>query len=118
MLNNGTLVYTPGLITAGLAKSDSLSYVVTDTVTGAVTSETQTVTLSNGPTPIVTLATSPSASNTTSATLGTAAPGYGSDALSVKLTSDADFASGSTLVLNNRHPGLYARPDFRWRRQF
>ena len=100
-LSNGTLIYTPGLITAGLVGTDTISYAVTDTVTGGVTTETQAVTLSNGPAPLVTLAASPSASNGTTATLGTAAPANGTDALSVALTSDADFATGSTLTLSN-----------------
>ena len=100
-LSNGTLIYTPGLITAGLVGTDTISYAVTDTVTGEVTTETQAVTLSNGPAPLVTLAASPSASNGTTATLGTAAPANGTDALSVALTSDADFAAGSTLTLSN-----------------
>jgi len=51
--------------------------------------------------PIVSLATAPTAANDRAANLGTAAPGTGTDALSVTLTSDADFATGSTLVLNN-----------------
>jgi len=53
--------------------------------------------------PIVTLATSasPTASNTATATLGTAKPGTGTDALKVTLISDADFATGSTLALTN-----------------
>ena len=53
------------------------------------------------PPPIVTLAASPAAANGTTATLGTAKAGTGSDALSVALTSDADFATGSKLVLTN-----------------
>jgi hypothetical protein len=101
VLNNGTLVYTPGVVTASLAGPDTLTYTVTDTVTQSVTTETQTVTLSNGPNPVVTPANSPAASNSTTATLATAVPGTGSDALSVTLTSDADFTSGSTLVLNH-----------------
>ena len=43
VLNNGTLLYTPGLITN--AGTDTITYTVTDTVTGAVTNETQNVTL-------------------------------------------------------------------------
>ncbi len=100
-LSGGKLVYTPGLVTAAKVGPDVIKYTVTDTVTGAVTTETQTVILSNGPAPIVTLATSPAASNAQTATLGTTTPGYGTDALSVTLTSDADFATGSKLVLNN-----------------
>ncbi len=99
-LTNGSLVYTPGLVTAQLAGQDTLKYIVTDTVTGTATSETQTVTLSNGPAPVVTLAAAPAASNGTSATLGTAASGYANDALTVTLSSDADFATGSSLTLN------------------
>jgi GH24 family phage-related lysozyme (muramidase) len=49
--------------------------------------------------PVVSLAATPAASNTTKATLGTVAR-IGADTMSVKLTSDADFTSGSTLVLN------------------
>ncbi len=101
VLNNGTLVYTPGLVTAALAGPDTVTYTVTDTATGTATKETQTVTLGNGPAPVVTLAASPSASNSTSATLGAAAPGTGGDALSVTLISDANFANGSKLVLTN-----------------
>eukprot|EP01037_Dinobryon_pediforme_P008913 gene8913-9001_t len=98
-LSNGNLVYTPGLITAAQAGADVIHYTVTDTVTGVVTTETQTVTLSNGPAPSVVLAASPAADNTTHATLGTAAAGFGSDALSVTLTADADFATGSSVAL-------------------
>ena len=90
-LTGGSLVYTPGLVTAAKAGSDVIKYTVTDTTTGASVNETQTVTLSNGPAPIVTLATAPSANNTQTATLGTAAPGFGSDALSVALTGDSTF---------------------------
>ena len=53
------------------------------------------------PDPLVSLATAPLASNTATATLGTAVPGYNNDALAVTLTSDADFSSGSSLVLDN-----------------
>ena len=101
VLNQGSVVYTPGLITAAEVGPDTLYYAVTDTVTGATTFETQTVTLSNGPPPVVTLATTPTASNTTSAILGAAAAGFDSDPLSVTLNSDADFAAGSKLALNN-----------------
>ena len=67
--------------------------------------------------PIVTLATSasPTASNTATATLGTAKPGTGTDALKVTLISDADFATGSTVALNNGtlvyRPGLITAAD-------
>ena len=70
--------------------------------------------------PIVTLAASPTVANGGSATLGTAVPGHGygpasSDALSVTLTSDADFATGSTVALNNGtlvyRPGLITAAD-------
>jgi uncharacterized repeat protein (TIGR03803 family) len=57
--------------------------------------------LSVAPPPIVTLATSPMAVNGLAANLGSAAAGTGSEALKVTLISDADFATGSTLVLNN-----------------
>jgi hypothetical protein len=98
-LSNGVLTYTPGLVTAAKAGADIIHYTVTDTVSGAVTHETQTVALGNGPTPAVTLATAPHADNTHTALLGTAAPGLAGDALSVRLTSDADFATGSSLTL-------------------
>jgi hypothetical protein len=54
------------------------------------------VTLSNSLVPVFTLATTPSASSTVTATLGTATSGYGTDTLKVALTSDqyegtADF---------------------------
>ena len=100
-LNNGTLLYTPGLVTAALVGADTIDYSVTDTVTGAVTSEMQTVTLSNGPPPVVTLVPSPTATDAAPATLATAAPAYDNDPLGVTLVSDADFANGSSLVLNN-----------------
>ena len=99
-LVNGKLTYTPGLITTAQAGADVIHYNVTDTVTGAVTAETQTVTLSNGPAPVVTLSATPVASSIAPATLGTATAGVGHDALTVTLTSDADFASGSSLVLS------------------
>ena len=51
VLTNGSLIYTPGTITAAKVGSDTLKYTVTDTVTGAVTTETQAVTLNSGPTP-------------------------------------------------------------------
>ena len=51
--------------------------------------------------PVVTLAPSPTAVNSQPAILGTAAPGLGTDGLSVALIADADFATGSTLVLND-----------------
>jgi hypothetical protein len=100
-LSNGNLIYTPGLVTTANAGADVIRYTVTDTVSGAVTSETQTVTLSNGPAPSVLLAASPTADNLTHATLGTAAAGFGNDALSVTLTGDADFATGSSITLSN-----------------
>ena len=97
VLTNGTLVYTPGLVTQNTAVSDKLGYTVTDTVTGAITKVTQTVTLSDGPPPLVTLALAPSASNVATAMLGTVAPGVGrsGDGLSVSLLSDTRFATGS-----------------------
>ena len=101
VLSNGSLVYTPGLVTAAEVGSDTLAYTITDTVTGAVTTEAQAVTLGAGPAPVVTFASKPSAANGVTATLGTAVAGFGSDALSVNLTSDADFATGSTLALTN-----------------
>ena len=45
-LNDGSLIYAPGLITDANAGVDTVSYNVTDTVTGTVIAETQTVTLS------------------------------------------------------------------------
>ena len=59
MLNSGTLVYQPGVVTAALAGSDQITYTVSDAITGAVTQKTQTVTLSAGSPPIVTLAVNP-----------------------------------------------------------
>ncbi|WP_158743639.1 carbohydrate-binding domain-containing protein [Acidisphaera sp. L21] len=61
-LSNGNLVYTPGTITAANAGSDALKYSVTDSVTGAVTMETQNVTLvaaTTGPNPPVTIGSGP-----------------------------------------------------------
>ncbi len=52
-------------------------------------------------TPIVTLASNPLATNASPAILGSAAAGYGSDALSVQLTSDADYSTGSSVSLVN-----------------
>src|ERR1700733_14493653 len=101
MTSGDAVVFGRRLIAAAKAGSDTLKYTVTDTVTGAATTETQTVTLSNGPAPVVTLATTPSASNAATATLGTALPGTSTNALSVALISDADFASGSKLALAN-----------------
>lgn len=43
---NGILIYTPGLVTAAQVGSDSLTYTVTDTINGAVITETQVVALS------------------------------------------------------------------------
>ena len=94
------IVYTPGLITAGLAGSDTIVYAITDTVTGAVTTRTATITLDNGPAPVVTLASAPAADNVAHAILGTVAPGFGADALSVTLTSDAAFSSGSSIAIS------------------
>ena len=100
-ITTGNLIYTPGVVTAAKAGSDVINYVVTDTTTGASVNETQTVTLSNGPPPVITLATASSASDAQPATLGTAAPGVTGDALVVTLTSDVDFATGSSVTLSN-----------------
>ena len=100
-LNGGSLIYTPGLVTAAKTGSDVLKYTISDTTSGVSFNETQTVMLSNGPVPTLTLTSSPSASSAVAATLGTAAPGTGNDALTVTLTSDADFATGSSVTLSN-----------------
>ena len=52
-------------------------------------------------TPVITLATSPLATNASPAILGSAAAGFGADALSVQLTSDADYSTGSSVSLVN-----------------
>jgi hypothetical protein len=94
----GALLYQPSLIPL----ASLLTYL--DTLSGyygAISISPPPPTPSNGPAPLITLATMPSASNAAAATLGTAAPGTGTDALSVALTSDADFATGSRLVLTN-----------------
>ena len=114
-LVGGNVVYTPGgVITAALAGSDTITYTVTDTLTGAATTQTEVVKLVD-PTPTVTLATAPSADNATKATLGTAAPGTAGDALRVALTSDADFASGSSISLVGGNlvytPGVVTKAD-------
>ncbi len=87
-LNAGTLTYTPGIVTAALAGLDVIHYNVTDTVTGAVTAETQTVTLGDGPAPVVTLANAPAAENGGIALLGTVTPGFGNAVLSGFQTAD------------------------------
>ncbi len=102
-LVDGRLVYTPGLVTIAQVGADVIHYTVTDTVTGAATLETQTVTLSNGPAPVVTLAASPFADCATTAALGTAVAGLAGDALSVTLTADADFTTGSSISLVDGH---------------
>jgi hypothetical protein len=83
------------LSTADLSQSDGSTPNLTFSTTGAFPD----LSLS-APAPVVTLAASPTASGTSPATLGTVAP-IGSDRLSVTLNSDTDFATGSTLVLNN-----------------
>ncbi len=99
-LVDGNILYTPGLVTASkTADPDLIHYTVTDTTTGTATAEMQTVMLSNDPGPTVTPTAAPVASNSTTATLGVATPWFGSDPLSVTLTSDAAFATGSTLTL-------------------
>ena len=109
------LIYTPGLVTTAQVGTDTIAYTVTDTVSGAVTLETQTVTLDNTPNPAITLAATPVADNTVKATLGTAVPGVAGDALSVSLTSDHVFASGSSVSLVNGTllytPGLVTHAD-------
>jgi hypothetical protein len=62
-LVGGNLVYTPGPISYGPTGADRVAYTVTDSVTGAVTSETQTVLLSTG-------APGPTAASTGPVTLG------------------------------------------------
>jgi lysophospholipase L1-like esterase len=44
-LANGSLIYTPGTITAANAGTDTISYIVTDSTNGLTTTETQKVTL-------------------------------------------------------------------------
>ena len=51
--------------------------------------------------PAVTLASFPTADNANTAVLGSATAVASGDVLTVTLTSDADFANGSNLVLNN-----------------
>ncbi|MEJ1978599.1 MAG: hypothetical protein WDN49_23270 [Acetobacteraceae bacterium] len=98
-LVNGNLIYTPGLlVTAADVGADTISYTVTDTVTGDVTTETQVVELSNGPAPVITLARLSIASDNVQAVLGGVTQVF-SDPLSVTLLSDATFATGSTLTI-------------------
>ncbi|MEJ1978595.1 MAG: hypothetical protein WDN49_23250 [Acetobacteraceae bacterium] len=80
--------------------ADTISYIVTDTITGTVTAETQTVTLSDGPAPVVTLAAAAAGGNGAATTLGTVT-GFANDPLSVSLTADSTFAAGSSLALVN-----------------
>jgi hypothetical protein len=49
--------------------------------------------------PLITLATAPAASNASTAILGTVSAGSAGDSLTVSLTSDATFASGSAIAL-------------------
>jgi len=98
-LQGSSIIYTPGMVTALNTGSDSLSYTVTETHAGATTSTTitQTVTLSNAPDPVVTLAATPQASNAGPVTVATAVAGWGGHALSATLLSDAVFTSGSSV---------------------
>jgi hypothetical protein len=92
VLNNGTLVYTPGLVTAAKAGIDTLAYSVTDTVTGAVTAETQTVTLNSDPAPTVSTVTA----SPTTADLGAGQGGEaqcGLERTGVRVRRHADTAT-------------------------
>ena len=112
---NGTPASLSGALTIGMETNDVPGVRgYTQEAYGSVSASADAVTVTEDPYwiatvkspepfhyPVVTLATSPSATNTSPATLGTATPGTSGDALSVALTSDADFTTGSTLVLNN-----------------
>jgi lysophospholipase L1-like esterase len=109
-INNENILYTPASFNAAQAAGDSISYKVIDSVTGAITTETQTITLV-APKPTVVLATSPSVTSGDTVIIGSATAGD-SSALSVALTSDSLISAGSSLTISNGNivyaPGVFA----------
>lgn len=98
-LAGGTLVYTPGVITASIAGADTLTYTVSDTTDGTSLTEVQTVTLGNGPAPTLTQVNAPLTVGALPVTLG-ATSGFGGDPVMAAITSDTTFTTGSTITVS------------------
>ena len=103
----GQIIYTPGVITAARIGADTITYLVTDTVTHDTITGNETVTLSNGPVPVVTASGGGTVANGRTLVVGSVAPGLAGDPLAVTFTSDAKFGGGSTLTLNSSNQLLY-----------